>query len=673
MRDENGVYRSLNGGTSWAAAAGIMANNGCTTSRFGPTQRPTRSSPPAGLWRRRTSTGTRMAAARERWDVVLNEAGMWRTSLAIAKSNQNVIYRPRHGRCRRHVQAGPAGGLPVDHRRRERNLDGAGAQHVPDEAQHAAASRIRGEATKAACASGLDSEQPGVDDNVIAVDPVDSNVVWVGGVDLFRSDDGGLSWGHASRWDRSPVVHADQHVIVFHPSYDARRTRRCGSGTTAASSRRPTPGPPPRRLRAARGRPTGHLHPVGQPQQRVRGDAVSTTGRTYPDGATYIGGATGQRDGAGQRRRRARCVDRDRRRRRRLRRSRQEHDERRSTARTRTSRSGGSDNGGTSWTSKTSGVRSNTCDFAAGGRVLPVHHALHHARADADPALGRRVVCLAETTDSADNWSQTGQATPGSSANKVSAIDNAPTDGNRLLVGMSTEGQILRLSNALAATSATVWGVATPRAGYVSSVAFDPNDANVAYATYSTFGGTHVWKVDRQRGELERQRRLRAGRPCPTSPCTPSSSTRQLLPPLHRHGHRRLRQPRRGRQLVGGDHRVRQRPDREAPCDTTASDGRCSRSRTDAAPSRWALSERRRTTLRRRPGFWRRLGRNPRHERQRVEADPRARPRRQQRRRLDLVLVDRARATERSRCRPWALRRPPTRRSPSTPARRSAP
>jgi photosystem II stability/assembly factor-like uncharacterized protein len=60
--------------------------------------------------------------------------------------------------------------------------------------------------------------------NVIAVDPVDPDVVWAAGVDLFRSDDGGRSWGLASYWwarDLGPsFVHADQHAIVFHPDYD---------------------------------------------------------------------------------------------------------------------------------------------------------------------------------------------------------------------------------------------------------------------------------------------------------------------------------------------------------------------------------------------------------------------------------------------------------------------
>jgi len=61
-------------------------------------------------------------------------------------------------------------------------------------------------------------------DNIIAVDPADPDVVWVGGIDLFRSDDGGRNFEVASYWYFSrndpSFVHADQHEIVFHPSFD---------------------------------------------------------------------------------------------------------------------------------------------------------------------------------------------------------------------------------------------------------------------------------------------------------------------------------------------------------------------------------------------------------------------------------------------------------------------
>jgi photosystem II stability/assembly factor-like uncharacterized protein len=61
-------------------------------------------------------------------------------------------------------------------------------------------------------------------DNVIAVDPTDANRVWVGGTDLWRSDDGGSNWGVASYWwfDKTDpnYAHADNHSITFHPGYN---------------------------------------------------------------------------------------------------------------------------------------------------------------------------------------------------------------------------------------------------------------------------------------------------------------------------------------------------------------------------------------------------------------------------------------------------------------------
>ena len=67
-------------------------------------------------------------------------------------------------------------------------------------------------------------------DNTIAVDPTDANRLWVGGIDLFRSSDGGRSLELASDWslppvDNSPYVHADQHAIVFDPRYDGAANR----------------------------------------------------------------------------------------------------------------------------------------------------------------------------------------------------------------------------------------------------------------------------------------------------------------------------------------------------------------------------------------------------------------------------------------------------------------
>ncbi|NNE07976.1 MAG: hypothetical protein HKN20_05370, partial [Gemmatimonadetes bacterium] len=64
-------------------------------------------------------------------------------------------------------------------------------------------------------------------DNAIAVDPLDPMKVWVGGINTYRSDDGGQTFGIAGYWffyTADPVppvnIHPDQHAIVFHPGFD---------------------------------------------------------------------------------------------------------------------------------------------------------------------------------------------------------------------------------------------------------------------------------------------------------------------------------------------------------------------------------------------------------------------------------------------------------------------
>ncbi|WP_299001152.1 thrombospondin type 3 repeat-containing protein [uncultured Tenacibaculum sp.] len=55
-------------------------------------------------------------------------------------------------------------------------------------------------------------------DLLIKVDPNDENVVYVGGIDLFKSTDGGSSWNQLSHWYGGfgkQYVHADHHGIAF--------------------------------------------------------------------------------------------------------------------------------------------------------------------------------------------------------------------------------------------------------------------------------------------------------------------------------------------------------------------------------------------------------------------------------------------------------------------------
>lgn len=59
-------------------------------------------------------------------------------------------------------------------------------------------------------------------DNALWVDPVNSNHLITGGVDLHRSSDGGATWTKISEWWKvgSGSVHADHHTIVSSPQYN---------------------------------------------------------------------------------------------------------------------------------------------------------------------------------------------------------------------------------------------------------------------------------------------------------------------------------------------------------------------------------------------------------------------------------------------------------------------
>jgi len=63
-------------------------------------------------------------------------------------------------------------------------------------------------------------------DNAIWVDPTDANVLVVGGLDLWRSTNGGLTLAQISQWFSAPAsAHADQHCIVAHPAFDGLNNR----------------------------------------------------------------------------------------------------------------------------------------------------------------------------------------------------------------------------------------------------------------------------------------------------------------------------------------------------------------------------------------------------------------------------------------------------------------
>lgn len=66
-------------------------------------------------------------------------------------------------------------------------------------------------------------------DNMIWVDPTNPNFVVIGGVDLWRSTNGGTTFAKISDWSEyhnGLSAHADQHILAPHPGYDGFTNRR---------------------------------------------------------------------------------------------------------------------------------------------------------------------------------------------------------------------------------------------------------------------------------------------------------------------------------------------------------------------------------------------------------------------------------------------------------------
>lgn len=81
-------------------------------------------------------------------------------------------------------------------------------------------------------------------DLVIECDPANDNIVYIGGIDLFRSINGGANWSQISKWSNNnnlaalncSSVHADQHVMAFRPTNSNQAVFGNDGGVYYASS-----------------------------------------------------------------------------------------------------------------------------------------------------------------------------------------------------------------------------------------------------------------------------------------------------------------------------------------------------------------------------------------------------------------------------------------------------
>ncbi len=495
-----GVWRSTDGGVSWEQSldplnvAQPTFNGGCLDLAIRTDQSSDYLFAACGTFAQSTvyrniNAGGPLGGAS--WTAVLTDPMLGRTALAIAPSNQNVIYALASS-----IETGNYSlGLLAVFRSTSSGDQGTWEARVRNTDSTKLNTVLLSNpviALQTNCNSGASSAfvNQGWYDNIIAVDPVDPNRVWAGGIDLFRSDDGGANWGIASYWWAPTTdphyAHADQHGIVFHPRYDGTNNRTMFVTNDGGIFRTDN-------AQAATAK--GTSAPCDTDNTQVSWKSLNNDygvtqfyhGLPYPGGLTYVGGTqdNGTLRGADE------------------------------TASDWSEVFGGdggyvavdptlidtifvettrlslrrSENGGSSFQGVTFGINEPSTNFLFINPFLM------------DPSIPQRLWTggrlMWRTEDAAASWTQ---ANSGVLGGTVSAIAVAESDSNYVLAGtgrrFSTDvgGFIHRTNTGSTSNAATDWPAVQPRTGFVSWLTFDPNSVNTAYATYSTFGGTHIWK-----------------------------------------------------------------------------------------------------------------------------------------------------------------------------------
>jgi uncharacterized repeat protein (TIGR01451 family) len=524
-----GVWRSLDGGANWTQVIISNAANGAngamdlairtdqaTDYVFAAVGHLAQSH----IWRNTDAGGSGT------WVDVYTEANMERTSLAIAPSNQSVIYAMAAS-----LTATPVNGINFQDgllavlRSTSNGDTGSWTTQVRNNSANKQDTLLLMNPVNAVlveCGFGATNNflSQGWYDNVLAVDPSDSDKVWAGGIDVWRSDNGGVNWGVASYWwfqgNGTPpnngdpqLVHADNHAIVFHPNYngttnqtlyigddggiyktDNAKTGNVGyvNGTSPSGGTVTSTSPICGNEFTPGGFFTVPSPVIWGPLNNGYAVTQFWPGAVYPNGTTYFGGTqdngTNRGTDANGPNQWERILGGD----------------------------GGyaavdptntnvlyaentnlsfqkSTNGGASFAAARSGITEASGNF------------LFTAPFIMDPTNPARLYLggarVWKTVNSAGSWT----SASGFLGFRVSALAVSPQDPNYGLFG-GQAGHIWRTqtltTDAIPAGTTSTYAFARPRTDFGSWVTFDPTNKNIAYATYSAFNnGTnigHVWK-----------------------------------------------------------------------------------------------------------------------------------------------------------------------------------
>ncbi|AOT10533.1 rhombosortase-dependent cadherin domain-containing protein [Pseudoalteromonas luteoviolacea] len=474
----SGVHKSSDGGASWETKFVPQgASAGCTDLKLISQSNTDVLLSACGSF----STGGvhRSADAAENWTQVIAGTNQGRTTIAVAPSDNNIIY----------ALAANRNDHAMDAVYKSTDMGVTWVTTVTRDTADRFTSLLLSNpyfGLLDLCTGGTaQSFNQGWYDNIIAVDPINPDVVWTGGIDTFRSDDGGQTFVPASIWWLSPTdpqyAHADHHEFVFHPDYDGVNNTTLYVANDGGIQRTDN---------ALGGRLTidevcGNAN--ADASQRVswstlnNGYAVTQFyhGTVKPSTTSYFGGTQDNGtlvgedggfnswveilggDGGWT------AID--------------PTDPNILFAETTGLSLRKSTNGGQNFTSSINGISGdNGFPFITRFEMAPSN----------PQVLWIGGSQLWRTDDQAANWSAASSALNGS----VYSIAIAPNTETAVAAG-TNGGSIYVSYQADQATSASTWTTATPESAVtISSLAFDPSDNQVIYATVSNFDATHVWK-----------------------------------------------------------------------------------------------------------------------------------------------------------------------------------
>lgn len=500
-----GIFRSNDAGASWTKMIDATAVNGCMDLAIQTDRALANVFASCGTFAQGTVYRALDTAGAQTWSAVMSVPGQGRTSLALAPSNQNIIYALAASTVAGNFNDGLLGVY--------RSTTGGTAGSWTARVTNASPVKLNTALLSnpvyvflADCGYGAANQylNQGWYDNTIAVDPKNPESVWVGGIDLFRSDDGGQNFGQASHWWFTRGVdpeyaHADHHGVVFHPQYDGVNNKvmfNTGDGGIykTLNARAPvayTPVP----FNSATA-PVCGAQPAGMVAWQGMNTGYQVTqfyhGAVYPDGNTFFGGTQDNgtvrgTTGAANAWSEIRGGD------------------------------GGyvalnpnntnmlwventglsiqrSTNGGATYSAFTGGITE------AGGNFLfiaPFAQDPNSAdRMWAGGAYLWRTSAATSVPAPAAPWTRASTFLGA----RVSAVAVSPLDSNRVYAGTAAQGNVYTSGSANSATGTTAWSSSKPRPGtpYISWITPDPVAAGTVYATISTFNSVgsvgHVFK-----------------------------------------------------------------------------------------------------------------------------------------------------------------------------------